>query len=117
MENKSRKKIKGVIQMVSLDELKLMREKEAKGYGKYADKISENLQKSKIKTDIKKIRAARLRAKFGLTSGKVEKAGKVMVSVGSGFKKTLFGAGKVIRALGESAEEYHKLEKKRRRKR
>lgn len=117
MDDKARKKIREVIQMVSLEELKQTREREAKTYKGYADKIMERQEKFKIKQDIGKIKAAKLRARFGISSERIEKTGKFMGSLGSGLgsglKGAALGTGKLIKALGESAEEYQKLERKR----
>lgn len=98
--------------MVSLEELKQTREKEAKEYGKYYNRIIENQVKSKIKEDIKKIRAAKLRARFGITNEKLEKTGKFVKGFGSGLGSGLKKMGKLAMALGDSANEYQKQQDK-----
>ncbi len=103
--------------MTHIEKLKQIREREAKAYGKYASKIIERQEKSKIKEDIKRIRGAKLRARFGITKESVEKTGKFMGGLGSGLKKTVFSMGKVAKALGESANEYQKQQEKRLRRR
>lgn len=99
--------------MVSLEKLKQIRAREAKTYKGYAGKIMERQEKFKIKQDISKIKAANLRARFGISSERVEKTGKFVRGLGSGLKGAALGTGKLIKALGESAEEYQKLERKR----
>lgn len=112
MEDKAGEKIKEVIPMVSLEELKRIREEEFRAFEKYGSKVIERHKKSKIKADIKKIRAAKLRARFGITREGVEKTGKVMKGLGSGMKGAMSGILKIGRALGESAGEYQKRQDK-----
>ena len=72
----------------------------------------ENQEKLKIKGDIKKIRAAKLRARFGITKESIRKTETVVNEVGGRLKKMIFGMGKFALALGESANDYQKQQDK-----
>ena len=106
--------------MTSLEKLKQRRAKEAKTYGKYASKIMITQEKLVIRKDIKRIKAAKLRARFGMTKGDVDKFGKrteeIVSGFGSGFKKLAIGTGKVVKALGETVNEMHEQQEKQKKK-
>jgi len=101
------------IDMVNLDKLKQKREEEAQKLKECNEKITERIEGDKIKEDIKKISAARLRAKLGVTKekivGKKKDAGKSLKKAGKIFD----GLMKGLFAIGQSANEYYAQEQKR----
>lgn len=98
--------------MTHLERLKELREKEAKVYKGYAGRIIERQEKFKIKQDIKKIKAAGLRARFGITKERVEKTGKFVSGFGKGLGYGIKKMGKVALALGESSKDYYEQREK-----
>lgn len=94
--------------MASLEQLKLKRAKEAERYKEVAKRLQLKREKAKVKEDIRNIRAAKLRGKFGFAKLKPA-VPKLMKGTGT-FLKTAgkIGAGLMdgLKGLDEGAKDY-----------
>lgn len=100
--------------MTDIEKLKKQREEEAIAYLQQMEKVNARREKQKVQEDIRRIRAAKLRAKYGFIKSAeiksaVGKTGKMAKVVGEGLMKFLS-------AIGEHYEEMEQKEKKMRKK-
>lgn len=106
--------------MPTLEELEKQRKKEADKLKKINSKMEERRKKSKIKEDIRNIKAARLRGQFGFDSPEYKKTAKEMGASFKGAGRTLgkgLGAlGHGIMGIGMAANEYYDVEPRKKRK-
>jgi len=102
--------------MVSLEKLKQIREREGNILKKMGNNLKEKRQKKKIKEDIRKIKSAKLRNKFGIESGNIADIGKNLKSSLKGSGKVLKTSFKLLGALSQSADDYYRYNKPKRRK-
>ena len=96
----------------TLDELRDMREVQAEKFKKYSVKVHDNIKKDTVKKDIRRIKSANLRAKYGITSEKIDKLDNAMKGMREKVMKLGKGTVKVLGALSESSNDYHKATQK-----
>lgn len=95
-----------MIKTVSIDELKRIRAEEAAKLSKVNEKFDEKQEKRKLKEDIRKIKAAKLRGQLGMTSQNVdnmhkatEAAGETLKKLGGTLFKGILGAGEAVNEM------------------
>lgn len=97
--------------MVSIEKLKQIRAAEGQKLKQMQGVIKEREQKIKLKEDIRKIRGATMRAKYGTTMETVKLFGDAIEKSFKGSMPVLKNTGKAIGkgmfAIGEAANDYY----------
>lgn len=81
--------------MPTIERLREIRRIEGESLKKLNVKLSEKKEKKKLKEEIRTLKAAKLRSKFGVSKEGVHK-------IGSAFKKSFEGSGKQLWGIGKS---------------
>lgn len=103
--------------MPSLAELMRIRKEEGEKLKSYKSKYQKKRKKQEIKEDIRKIRAARLRAQTGVTKERVEQVGGFFSTIGKGLAGGGRAIGGGLMAMGQANNEYYAQPKKKYKKR
>lgn len=99
--------------MVTLEQLKQTRKKEAEGYKKISKRLAVKREKRKVQADIRKIRAAKRRGQFGFDSESMERTDRIMKGTGKVLKGIAKGTGKFMLGVGEAMDKEMKRKKPR----